>query len=391
MPDLSNRIVGLVPGEQDGWALHYRARSLQADGQPVIMLSVGDHDIKTHPAVLTAMQQSAEGGNLGYTAVPGSGNLRRAIADRVTRRTATPASADNVIVTSGGQGGIFSAMNAALDPGDACVMLDPFYTSFDVTVRAVAAEPIVVPTRAEDGFQPDAAAIEAALTPRTRAILINTPGTAVNALNSPERLEAVAELCIRRDLWLISDELYDSQVHDGDHVSPRDLPGMADRTFVVGSMSKGHAMTGARVGWVVAPERAIAGMIDLAGATTYGLPGFIQDAALFALTEYPEQEAQVAERYKRRRDIAVAALGNGPGVKVVPPQGGMYVMLDIRETGLTGDTFGSRLLDEEWIGVMPGESFGHAAAGHVRIALTVADDALEDAMRRIAAFAARLT
>ncbi|MEM1299523.1 MAG: aminotransferase class I/II-fold pyridoxal phosphate-dependent enzyme [Pseudomonadota bacterium] len=391
MPELSNRIRNVTADGSDGWELHYRAQAMRRAGENVIMLSVGDHDIKTDREVLQAMQASAEGGNLGYTPVPGSRALRQAIADRVTRRTATPAGPENVIVTSGGQGAIFAAMTAALDPGDACVLLDPFYASFDVTVRAVAAEPIVVPTRADDGFQPDAAAIEAALTPRTRAILINTPNNPTGAVYTRERLEAVAELCVSHDLWLISDELYDSQVHDGTHVSPRDMPGMAERTFQIGSMSKGYAMTGARCGWAVAPEDTVAKLIDLAGATTYGLPGFIMDAASFALTEYPQQEAEVAARYKRRRDLCVAELSGQPGLRVSPPEGGMYIMLDVRETGLSGDAFGNLLLDEEKIGVMPGESFGQAAAGHIRIAMTVADEALEDAMHRIAGLAARLT
>lgn len=389
MPTLSRRIRGIVPGGSDGWELLYRARDMEAAGIPVALLAVGDHDIKTDPSVLAAMQASAEGGNLGYTSVPGASELRRAIAERVTRRTATPAILENVMVTSGGQGALFAALSAALDPGDTCILLDPYYTSFDATVRAVAATPIVVPTSADDGFQPDVPAIEAALQPNTRAILINTPNNPTGAVYSRARLEALADLCQRHDLWLVSDELYDSQVHDGAHVSPRDLPGMAERTFQVGSMSKGYAMTGARLGWVVSPVAATEVMTDLAGATTYGLPGFIQDAALFALTECSEQEAEVAARYKRRRDLCLAALGNQPGIRVSPPEGGMYVMLDIRETGQSGIVFATGLLEDEQIGVMPGESFGTAAAGHLRIALTVSDGELEDAMNRIAAYARR--
>jgi arginine:pyruvate transaminase len=257
-------------------------------------------------------------------------------------------------------------------------------------VRAVAAEPVIVATRPEDGFQPDAAAIEAALTPATRAILINTPNNPTGAVYARDRLERLAELCMRRDLWLISDELYDSQVHDGAHLSPRDLPGMAERTMLVGSMSKGFAMTGARLGWLIAPAEAIARLTELALATTYGLPGFIQDAAVHALAECAAQEAEVAARYRRRRDIALAALGNGSALKAVPPQGGMYVMLDVRATGLDGIGFAGALLEEEGIAVMPGESFGAAAAGHVRVALTVPDAALGDAMARMAALADRL-
>ncbi len=136
------------------------------------------------------------------------------------------------MVTAGGQGALFAAMMAALDPGRPASCSTPITPSFCVTVRAVSAEPVVVATRPEDGFQPDAAAIEAALTPATRAILINTPNNPTGAVYARDRLERLAELCIRRDLWLISDELYDSQVHDGAHLSPRDLPGMAERTLL---------------------------------------------------------------------------------------------------------------------------------------------------------------
>jgi arginine:pyruvate transaminase len=387
---LSRRICGVVAGESDGWDLYYRARALKQTGEPVVMLSIGDHDIKTAPHILDAMDASARGGNLGYAAVPGTDALRRAIADRANALNQVPVAANEVIVTTGGQAALFASMMATLDPGDACVVLDPYYTSFEVTVRSVSATPIFVPTRAEDGFQPDASAIEAALTPETRTIRINTTNNRTGAVYSRERLEAIADLCRRRDLWLISDELYDSQVHDGSHLSPRDLPGMAERTFQIGSMSKGYAMTGSRIGWAIAPRDAVDRMIDMANATTYGLPGFIQDAAEYALTECRESESEVAERYRHRRNLAVSALGNGPGLSVSPPQGGMYLMLNVRATGLSGDEFGARLLDEERIAVMPGESFGKAAAGHIRIALTVADAALEDAMKRIADLAARL-
>ena len=368
-----------------------RARRMQNAGKQVTMLSIGDHDIKTDDRILEVMDASARGGHLGYAAIPGIRPLRQAIADRVNRRGGAPAGPDNVIVTSGGQGAIYSAMNAAFDTGDGCVVLDPFYASFDMTVRAAGGEPVIVETRAEDGFQPDAEAIEAALTPRTRALLINSPNNPTGAVYTRERLEAVAELARRRDLWVISDELYESQVHDGAHVSIRDLDGMAERTFMIGSMSKGFAMTGARLGWCVAPEFNIVCQSDLAGTTTYGLPGFIQDAALHALTELAETEQEVAARYRRRRDIALEVLSGANRLGFVPPEGGMYVMLDVRATGMSGDEFANRLLDEELIGVMPGESFGNAAAGHIRIAMTVADEELRDALARIVRFAETVT
>ncbi len=165
---------------------------------------------------------------------------------------------------------------------------------------------------------------------------------------------------------------------------------MAEHCLVVGSLSKSHAMTGSRLGWVVGPGEVIERLGDLATTTTYGIPGFIQDAGIHALTAGDAIEAGIAARYRRRAQAALAAIGNAPGVRAVPPQGGMYLMLDIRETGLSGDEFATRLLEAERIAVMPGESFGQAASGHLRIALTVPEAELRDAFGRIADFARNL-
>jgi len=391
MARLSERISGIVgAGGDDGWSVYYRARALAEAGAPVVMLTVGDHDIKTDPAILAAMRASQERGNLGYPPVPGSAALRRAIAGRVSARTTLAAAPEQVLVVPGGQAGLFASLTAVLDPGQSCIVLDPYYATYVQTVRAAGGRAIVVPTSAEDGFQPDAARIEAALAPDTRAILINTPNNPTGAVYAPERLAAIADLCVRRDLWLISDEVYDVQVHEGRHASPRDLPGMADRTLVVNSLSKSHAMTGSRIGWVLGPEAAIARIGELATTTTYGVPGYIQDAAEFAMTEGAEIEAAIAARYRRRRDAVLESLGNARAVRANAPAGGMYVMLDIRPTGLSGLDFAHRLLEAEHIAVMPGESFGTAAAGHLRVALTRPEAVLRDALARLVAFAGTL-
>jgi arginine:pyruvate transaminase len=166
---------------------------------------------------------------------------------------------------------------------------------------------------------------------------------------------------------------------------------MAERTLVVGSLSKSHAMTGSRIGWIVGPEEAIARLGELATTTTYGIPGYIQDAGLYALTEGGDIEAAIAARYRRRAAAALEAVanaaGNAPRIRALPPQGGMYLMLDVRRTGLSGHDFAHRLLEAERIAVMPGESFGRAAAGHVRVALTLPEAALREALGRLAAFA----
>jgi arginine:pyruvate transaminase len=199
-------------------------------------------------------------------------------------------------------------------------------------------------------------------------------------------LEGIADVCKRHDLWLISDEVYDTQVWEGDHLSPRALPDMAERTLVVGSMSKSHAMTGSRVGWVVGPEAVVESLTNLATHTTYGVPGFIQDASTFALNQGPAFEEQIAAPFKRRREIAREIIARQNTVGLIPAQGAMYLMLDLRATGMTGLEFAYALLDAHHIAVMPGESFGVAAAGHVRVAMTIEDSAFAEAIKTLCDF-----
>ncbi len=189
---------------------------------------------------------------------------------------------------------------------------------------------------------------------------------------------------------MISDEVYDTQVWAGAHVSMRALPGMAERTLVIGSMSKSHAMTGSRVGWVVGPETAIARMADLSTVTNYGVAGFVQHAALHALSLGRDLETRVAAPFRRRRDIATRLLAGQNTVRLTPAGGAMYLMLDIRATGLSGEAFGTALLDRHRIAVMPGESFGREAAGHIRVAMTVDDDRFAGAMTTMLDFAGQL-
>lgn len=219
---------------------------------------------------------------------------------------------------------------------------------------------------------------------------MNSPNNPTGAVYSEQTMHDIADVCRDNDLWLISDEVYDTQVWDGTHISPRALPGMAERTLIVNSMSKSHAMTGSRVGWVCGPAEVIHAIHNLATHNTYGVAGFVQDAALFALGQGAAAEEAVAAPFRRRRQIVMDALAGQNAVRAAPISGAMYAMLDVRATGMSGEDFANALLDAELIGVMPGESFGAGGAGHIRVAMTVADDLLADALRRIASFAGTL-
>ncbi len=392
MPHLSKRICTLNGDGSDGWGVFYKARALKAQGQDILELTIGEHDIGTDQAILDEMHRAASAGHTGYAMVPGVDALRDRIASRVANRTGVATTRDNVLVTPGGQAALFAAHMATLAPGETGLYIDPYYATYPGTIRAASGIPHAIATRAEDAFLPSFDQIDgAARATGASSLLVNTPNNPTGTVYGADTLDGIARAAIGNDLWLISDEVYDTQVWEGAHVSPRALPGMAERTLVVGSMSKSHAMTGSRIGWIVAPEEAVARLIDLATATTYGVPGYIQDAALFALQQGDAVEEHVAEPFRRRRALVLDTLARQSVVTAIPSRGAMYLMLDIRATGLDGETFAYRLLDAHRIAVMPGESFGASAAGHVRVALTVADDRLSHAVDTLCGFAAELS
>lgn len=387
---VSGRLSGINgPDDDDGWGLFYRARQLKAAGEDVVELTIGEHDVRTDPTILRAMHESAMGGHTGYASVPGVLGLREEIASRIEKRTGVPTTPDNIVITAGGQAALFAAHIASCEVGDKALYIDPFYATYPSTIRGAGAIPVKVVTDPADGFEPRSDEI-AQKAEGASSILVNSPNNPTGGVYSRRTLEGIAKAAKENDLWVISDEVYDTQIWDGEHISMRALPGMEERTLVIGSMSKSHAMTGSRVGWICGPEAAVQAIIDLSTNTNYGVAGFVQDAALFALQQGPKLEEKIAEPFRRRREIALDLLAKQNLVKAVPPAGAMYIMLDIRATGLSGEAFGERLLEEERIAVMPGESFGSAAAGHLRVAMTVDDDEFSSAFQRLLSFAKRV-
>lgn len=387
---LSNRITNITGGGSDGWDVFYRARQMKDAGQPVLELTIGEHDIGTHPDILQAMHKAAMGGHTGYAMVPGTDALRDTVARRITDRTGVPTTRDNIMITPGGQAALFASHHAVCDEGDRALYIDPYYATYPGTIRSVGAIPVPIQTRPEDNFQPQPDVIAAAAND-AKSLLVNSPNNPTGVIYSRDTLDGIATVCRDNGLWLISDEVYDTQIWDGNHISPRALPDMAERTLVIGSMSKSHAMTGSRIGWVCGPTDVVDGLINLSTHTTYGVPGYIQDAAAFALNQGPQVETEVGAPFQRRRALTIAALAGQNVVRAVPIQGAMYAMLDIRATGLSGEAFSNALLDAEMIATMPGESFGQAAAGHIRVAMTIDDDAYTDALTRLVAFAKTCT
>lgn len=388
MPALSARVTGITPSGKDGWEVHFEAMKRRQSGEPVIMLSVGDHDFHSPSETVEAGVRALRAGHHHYTMLPGIPRLREAMARVSSACTGVETTPAQILAQPGGQAALFAAALATVDPGDHAIVVAPYYATYPPTFRAAGADISVVETRSEGGFQPSAAALEAAVRPNTRAILVNTPNNPTGAVYTRETLEGIAGVCARHDLWLISDEVYWTITGGRKHLSPRVLPGMEERTLVVNSMSKSHGMTGWRVGWVTAPAPVVDTMISLNLVSTYGLPDFTSRAAAEAL-ENGYGVADIAARYAARRTALLATVRGLNGLTVRGSEGGMYVMLDISAIEPDCEAFAWALLDAEHVAVMPGVSFGEAAKGHIRISLSQPEDMLAEAARRIAGFVAR--
>lgn len=372
------------------WDIHTKAVERQRRGEDVIVLSVGDPDFDTPPAIVDAAIESLRQGRTHYMPIIGEPALRRAIAREHGRTTGQEVGPENVAVLAGAQCALFSAAMCVLDEGDEVIVPEPMYVTYEAVLRSAGARIVNVPLPASRGFALDPAEIAAAVTARTRAILINSPHNPTGAMLTRRDWEAVAEICRRHDLWLLSDEVYASLTYESEHVSPAGLPGMDERTVTINSLSKSHAMTGWRIGWVVAPRPLVPHLANLALCMLYGCPGFVQDAALAALEAGPTEVARMRDIYRRRRDLVHRKLSQAGGLGCHLPEAGMFMMVDIRETGLGADAFCEGLLDAKGVSVLAGEAFGPSAAGHVRLSLGTPEPVLEEACDRIVAYARSL-
>jgi len=360
---------------------------MRQQGADVILLSVGDPDFDTPPPIVDAAVAALRRGRTHYGDVVGDHALRAAIARRHQELSGQPVDADNVVVVAGAQCALFSAAICVLDAGDEVVVPEPAYVTYEAVVGASGARIVNVPLRAEREFQLDPEDVARAITSSTRAILVNSPHNPTGAVFPRATFERLADICRRHDLWLISDEVYATLAFDAEHVSPASLPGMAERTVTVSSLSKSHAMTGWRLGWAVVPHELAGHLANLALCMLYGSPPFIQDAALAAFAHPPGELAAMKEAYRRRCELVLGRLGNAGGLRCHRPQGGMFAMVDVRGTGLSAQDFAGRLLDTEGVAVLPAEAFGPSAVGHVRLSLGTSDADLERACDRIRRFA----
>jgi len=357
----------------------------------VISLGVGEPDFDTPRSIIEAGVESLREGRTHYTSNYGTVELRRALSAHLERLYGVRYDpATELLITVGASEAVDLALRATCDPGDEVILHEPSYVAYVPAIVFAGGTAVHVPTRFEDDFALDPAAVEAAITPRTKALFLGYPCNPTGAVLTPAIQDELAAIVERHDLLVYSDEIYDRLAYGSYHhrAFPA-IPGMRDRTILMGGFSKAYAMTGWRVGWLAAPAPILEGIVKVHQYGIMSAPTVAQDAALIALVDgEPEVERMRAE-YDRRRRLVVDGF-NAMGLETFEPLGAFYAFPKITSTGLDSETFARRLLEEEHVAVIPGGAFGPSGEGHVRACYATSYEKLEDALGRIGRFVERV-
>jgi len=385
-----SKLVERISGDgADAWITHYAATAARAAGEDVIILSVGDPEFDTPRPVVDCAIESLRSGDTHYTEVAGRGRLRAAIAAIHRRRSGQAVEAHNVIFLAGAQNALFTASLCIAGPGDEVIAFEPLYPTYPATIEASGARMVRVAAPAASGFRPDLKALAAAVNEKTRAIFFATPNNPSGAIIGAEDMSAIGELARRHDLWVVADEVYAGLAPGGK--VPSLAATLPDRVITVGSLSKSHAMPGWRAGWLVGPTELVSYAEALAICMLYGLPGFVQEAALTALGIATQAEERMRDFCRTRLEIALRELAGAPGLRCTAPDAGMFLLIDVRGTAMSGFEFMTELFRTERVSVLDGGAFGAGTAGFVRLFFATDEATLREGCLRIRRFASLKT
>ena len=354
--------------------------------QGVLNLSIGEPDFVTEPDIIEAGATGARDGFTHYPPLQGYMDVREAACAYWERHHGFKSSPDNVYISVGGLHIPWLAFGALLNPGDEVLLIEPYFTCYDAQIRGNGGVPVYIHTREENNFAPTIDELRAAATPRTRGIILNYPGNPSGRVASLKQLEEIAAFVEERDLFVLSDEIYESMVFNGSHVCFANIPGMKERTLLAAGVSKSHCMTGWRIGYLFAPQNVINTMCVLSSFQTYGVNTLSQKAAAYALNTQDEKVKARAKIFGERMKAVEARLNAMKGVKCHTAEGAFYLFPDISGTGLTSEEFVWQLLNSAKVAVLPGSAFGQTGEGYIRIACTQSMDTLMKSMDKMEEF-----
>ena len=386
---LADRMKTLAPSPT--LAMQARAKAMRAEGIDVISFGAGEPDFDTPARIKQAATRALESGQTKYTEVGGVPELRAAVCEKLKRDQGLGYTPDEVVVSCGAKHTLYNIVMALVNPGDEVLIPSPFWVSYPEQVRLLGGVPVPVPTPEATGFDLDPAELRRAITPRTKMVIIDSPGNPTGAVFSPEALRAVGELAVERGLWIVSDECYEALTYEGRHVSIASLsPEIKARTIVVNTCSKAYAMTGWRIGYAAGPRQIIRAMTDVQSQVTSNPASVAQWAAVEALAGPQDEVAKMVGEFDRRRRVIVAGLNAIPGVSCVMPKGAFYAFPNVSglfgKRAKAGVLTGSAsvcafLLEEARIATVAGVDFGSDA--HIRLSYATSLPKITEGLARM--------
>jgi arginine:pyruvate transaminase len=383
---ITNRLTGLGSGK---WAVHSEARAMVRSGVPVIELTIGEPDVAPDKALLDECARAMYAGRTRYSNGRGEPPIVKALVDKYRLRR-SDVTERNVLCFPGTQTALFAVMLGLVEAGDTVLCGDPLYATYEGVIASTGAAIRTVPLRPELKFHMQADDLEQAITPDCRVLLLNTPHNPSGAVLNAAEIAAIGAVCRKHDLWIVCDEVYEQLIFETGFASPFDNPDLAERTVAVSSISKSHAAPGFRSGWAVGPVEFCDRVLPVSETMLFGGQPFIADMTAMAISERFDTADTMKANYHRRARLVADQLRGSNTILPLMPEGGMFILLDVGATGMTGEDFAWRLLRDKHVAVMPGSSFGAGARDFIRLSLTVPDADLGIAVGRIAALGEEL-
>ncbi len=381
MRSISSRI-SVMSGE-GALSVFARAKELEAQGRSIIHLELGEPDFHPGASVIESAQKALAAGKDRYCAVNGLPALKQEIAAYLDRTRNIKVAAENVVVAPGCKLSLFQSMMALLEPGDEVLYPDPGFPGYASISLGLGAVPVPFTLSARNQLQPDLAEVAAKITPRTRMLLTNSPGNPTGTVYTDAVQRGLAELAVKHDLWVLSDEIYARIIYGNEYLSMLRYPGMAERTLIIDGFSKSFAMTGWRLGYTVAPPEVVPALGMMVVNTYTCVAEFTQYAAIDALRDRENNTARMVGEFTRRRDQFARDLNRVPGFRCLPPEGAFYAWVDITGTGISAEELCRILLEDAGVAAIPGAAFGEAGKDFIRFSFASSMATLQEAVERI--------
>lgn len=349
----------------------------------LINLGVGEPDLDTPQEVIDVAVEAIKGGYTHYPPMTGYMDLKQEICDYWNTHHGLQRSPQEVIITSGAIQALNLILSMFVDAGDEVIASDPCFPSYINQVKFLGGKLVTIPVKEENGFNITAEQIEASITPKTKVLILNSPGNPTGAVLSREEMLKIAAVVEKHDIYVISDEIYEALIYDHEHVSFATLPNMLEKTFTVAGFSKTYAMTGWRLGYILCDAKFIPALSVLSTDTVMGVNAATQRAGYVALKDCWYFVEKMNALYKRRIEYTAKLINETPGLSCIKPKGSFYIMVNIKETGMTSVDFSMKMLEEARVVVMPGVSFGENGDNFVRISCNGSEDLMDQAFERI--------